>query len=595
MKVLIVGGFLGAGKTTAIRQLARFLSVRGERVAVITNDQGRALVDTELVRPNASWLREIGGGCFCCQYGELETALFAAADAGASIAIAEAVGSCTDLVATVLSPLAERAPLRFQLLPLAIVVDPWRVREIKSGAFTADVEYLYKKQIEEADVIVLSRADLVPPDVTEEVRAFAPHAAVASISSVEGTGFDAWMAAVPERPAAPLVIDYDRYAAAEANLGWFNGRAEVVSVVPFDPRAVLLHLLEQLKGLAVAHLKLSTLSPPGAFAAIVRRDGKVNAAFDDLPARATALEFLLNARVALSPADLETRVRSALIKAAGTASSTWKELACFEPGRPVPVHRYTYRCGTGDDASCCASFYERPDVNYLLGDSLHPGGTELTLRLAKELRLAGGGRLLDVACGKGTSLRAVLAAFPISGVGLDSSSTKAVSERFETVRGDAHRIPFPDASFDALLCECAVSTFADANGALNEMRRVAKPGARIAVSDMIVEGPIPEKLRPYAHTGACLAGARTERGYRALFEEAGFTVLAATDETAGLRAMLGLIKRNLVGAALAKKAGLLPAEVDIDVTKGRDLLREAEETIARGHVRYGAWILERAS
>ena len=88
MKVRIIGGFLGAGKTSAIRELARLLCDRGERVAIVTNDQGRALVDTELVRPSAAWVREIGGGCFCCRFEELEAALGAAADSGASIALA---------------------------------------------------------------------------------------------------------------------------------------------------------------------------------------------------------------------------------------------------------------------------------------------------------------------------------------------------------------------------------------------------------------------------------------------------------------------------------------------------------------------------
>ena len=135
MKVYLVGGFLGAGKTSAIRALSRALAARGERVAIVTNDQGHALVDTALVQGDAAMVSEIGGGCFCCRYPELEAALFAAEDAGASVAVAEAVGSCTDLVATVLSPLAERHGGRFRLAPLSIVVDPWRVREIANGAF----------------------------------------------------------------------------------------------------------------------------------------------------------------------------------------------------------------------------------------------------------------------------------------------------------------------------------------------------------------------------------------------------------------------------------------------------------------------------
>ncbi len=593
MKVRIIGGFLGAGKTSAIRELARLLCDRGERVAIVTNDQGRALVDTELVRPSAAWVREIGGGCFCCRFEELEAALGAAADSGASIALAEAVGSCTDLLATVLSPLAERAPGRFQLEPLSIVVDPWRVRDVARGAFTDDVAYLYRKQIEEADVVVLSRSDLGPPDVEDDIRSLSPEAAIVRISSATGAGLASWLAARPARPAAPLMIDYDRYAAAEASLGWFNGRARVSADFAFDPRRVLARTLEQLESLPIAHLKIATLTPAGGAAAIVRRGGQAELDFANLPERTCELTFLLNARVALPARELEQYVRDALAEASGSTTHTWEELACFEPARPVPVHRHAFRCGTGDDGSCCAAFYDRSDVRYLLGESFHPGGAALTLSLAKRLGLERGARLVDVACGQGASLRAVLGAFSISAVGLDSGAVAAQGDRLTTVRADAHAIPFDDGSFDAALCECALSTFRDPARALSEMRRVLRPGARMAVSDMIVEGPIPESLRPYAHTGACLAGARTFRGWNALFEEGGFQIVEALDESSALRTMLGGIKRKLLGVALAKAAGLLPAEIDIDVSKGRQLLREADATVAAGHVRYGTWIVAR--
>jgi hypothetical protein len=79
-------------------------------VAIITNDQGRALVDTALCQRDGGEVREIVGGCFCCRYDELEAALVGAAESGATVVIAEAVGSCTDLDATVLSPLADRHP-----------------------------------------------------------------------------------------------------------------------------------------------------------------------------------------------------------------------------------------------------------------------------------------------------------------------------------------------------------------------------------------------------------------------------------------------------------------------------------------------------
>ena len=210
MRVHVLGGFLGAGKTTRARALARKLGERGERVVLITNDRGRSLVDISLCEQDGVEVREIAGGCFCCRYDELEGALLGAADAGATVAVAEAVGSCTDLVATVLAPLADRHPDRFEIEQLGVVVDPWRVLELESGALPADVGYLFTKQIEEADVVLVSRLDLDPPDVAPTLRGLRPDAAIVAVSGATGDGLDRWMSAVPASMAAPLDLDYDR-------------------------------------------------------------------------------------------------------------------------------------------------------------------------------------------------------------------------------------------------------------------------------------------------------------------------------------------------------------------------------------------------
>lgn len=595
MKVHVVGGFLGAGKTTAVRRLAEHLRQRGERVAIITNDQGHGLVDTEAVRASAAEVREIGGGCFCCRYGDLEQALDAAADAGMSVAVTEAVGSCADLIATVLSPLADRRGVRFQVAPLSIVVDPWRVRDMARGAFSPDVAYLFRKQIEEADVIVVSRADASPPDVGAALRELAPAAAIVPFSGKTGEGAREWLAARPAKPSAPLVIDYERYGAAEAALGWLNGHVVITAARPFAPRALVLDILGALRALPIAHVKLAVVEPNQGTAAIVRRDGEPVLDLADLPLQTSELRLLINARVAIGAQELECAVRAAVSGAAVGATVLWDALASFEPQKPVPVHRHGYRCGSGDDASCCAAFYDRPEVRFLLGDSLHPGGTDLTLSLAESLELGDGKTVLDVACGRGTSLRALADRWHIHGTGLDAGGVAVNEARVTVLRGDAHAIPFEAASFDAVLCECAVSTFADQRQALGEIRRVLRASGRVAVSDMVVDGPIPELLRPYAHAGACLAGARTSKGWEELFREAGFEIEEARDESVHLGHMIGDIKRKLVGLALARASGTLPSEVNIDIKASRALIRAAEDTLRAGNVRYGAWILVRGA
>jgi G3E family GTPase len=110
-----VGGFLGAGKTLAIVAAARALRGRGLSVGVVANDQGHDLVDTAVFRGQGLPAVEIAGGCFCCRFDEL----LGAADrllgeSPVDVLLAEAVGSCTDLVATVYRPLRRFFPDRFR-------------------------------------------------------------------------------------------------------------------------------------------------------------------------------------------------------------------------------------------------------------------------------------------------------------------------------------------------------------------------------------------------------------------------------------------------------------------------------------------------
>src|ERR1041384_8565420 len=105
-RYIMIGGFLGAGEKTPIGLLAKHLTDQGLRVGLITNDQGRNLVDTAMLRSQGFATEEIPGGCFCCRFNSLVDAAEKLTTANRpDIFIAEPVGSCTDLVATVTYPL----------------------------------------------------------------------------------------------------------------------------------------------------------------------------------------------------------------------------------------------------------------------------------------------------------------------------------------------------------------------------------------------------------------------------------------------------------------------------------------------------------
>src|SRR2546429_7469822 len=106
MRIVLLGGFLGAGKTTTMLAAARHFEAAGERVAVVTNDQGADLVDTGLSRTAGLAAAEVTGGCFCCRFDDLvEVITRLRAEHDPTVVVAEAGGSCTHPQSTVVPPL----------------------------------------------------------------------------------------------------------------------------------------------------------------------------------------------------------------------------------------------------------------------------------------------------------------------------------------------------------------------------------------------------------------------------------------------------------------------------------------------------------
>jgi len=130
-RYLMIGGFLGAGKTTAVAKLARRLSDQGLRVGLITNDQGRNLVDTAMLRSQGFATEEIPGGCFCCRFNSLVDASQRLTESTRpDVFVAEPVGSCTDLAATVTYPLRRLYGDNFTVAPISVLVDPIRALRV---------------------------------------------------------------------------------------------------------------------------------------------------------------------------------------------------------------------------------------------------------------------------------------------------------------------------------------------------------------------------------------------------------------------------------------------------------------------------------
>ncbi len=361
IRFVMLGGFLGAGKTTAIGRLARWYQEQGLNVGVVTNDQAADLVDTNLLRSQGLQVGEVAGACFCCNFNELTgTVEKLAADQRPDVVLAEPVGSCTDLVATVVQPLLRLYDAQFDVAPYGVILKPSHGRRILRGetgsGFSPKAAYIFEKQLEEADFLILNRVDELTAneiaELTQLLEEKAPGTPILRISAKTGEGIEGLIEMLDQRGdfgRKILDLDYDIYAEGEAELGWLNSSLKLTAAEPFDLDQVLLEIVERLQTrlaeveAETAHLKTIGLWE-GAY-------GVANLVSSDSPAvmslpshcQTREADVVVNARVALDPAILRSYVEAVIDEVASDyqLQAHIHQTQSFRPGRPVPTHRYS--------------------------------------------------------------------------------------------------------------------------------------------------------------------------------------------------------------------------------------------------------------
>jgi arsenite methyltransferase len=253
--------------------------------------------------------------------------------------------------------------------------------------------------------------------------------------------------------------------------------------------------------------------------------------------------------------------------------------------------------------SCCASLYQQEAIRWLLGGELHPGGEDATRWALEVIGLARGERLLDVASGSGASALLAAREFGASVTGVDygaqavlAATAAARAERLEHqvrfARGDAEDLALPDESMDAVLCECSLCTFPDQPRAAAEMRRVLRPGGRVAISDVVVDRErLPDELLGPMANIACIGSARSRTGYEALLASEGLEVFAVEDRGEDAARLAERIEDRLRGARLLglDRAAGSPIGLDESIR----LIRLARRAIDDGTLGYAIFAASR--
>jgi G3E family GTPase len=358
VRLACIGGFLGAGKTTALIAAARELMARGTRVGAITNDQGSHLVDTTIVRDLGLDVTEITHGCFCCRFAEfIASASQLVEQHRPDVILAEAVGSCTDLAATVYAPIQRFHAAAFSLAPLSIFVEPARLRQLLRpvGPFDDSVRYLFEQQIREAELIILSKNDLLDaPEsdrLTSHLREWIGNVQVIAMSATTGAGVDEWVSHVLSTSARhdrALDIDYDTYGRAEASLGWLNATVDLVSTKEFSPTRLGETVIEAVRAgcadfdAAIAHVKILLATAHGNDRiALTTNDARPRWDRDASLTPVREASAIINARVATAPDTLRRIVEHALHSATHDLGVRAKmlDLESFAPAPPKrPAH-----------------------------------------------------------------------------------------------------------------------------------------------------------------------------------------------------------------------------------------------------------------
>ncbi len=242
--------------------------------------------------------------------------------------------------------------------------------------------------------------------------------------------------------------------------------------------------------------------------------------------------------------------------------------------------------------SCCSTLYEDKALQFLLGPSLHPGGLGLTRLLAQRIGLFPTDTVLDAACGLGESSRFIAKEYGCKVFGVDLSRTLAHSaskmhngDEANYLVGDGDHLPLRENSFTAAISECSMCLMPESRSGLREIFRSLKPGGRMGITDIVVNGPLPPELEETLMRFLCVSIEISWSEYPVVIKAEGFDRVEMTDQSGSLNELLEALRKRLFLAELLTAVGKLSIGKQ-RLDQGKRLVSLARAAVDQRSLRY---------
>ncbi len=216
----------------------------------------------------------------------------------------------------------------------------------------------------------------------------------------------------------------------------------------------------------------------------------------------------------------------------------------------------------------------------------------MTKRLADKIGMSSTDIVLDAACGLGESVRYLEAEYGCSAFGMDLSrglvhGTRSLRQRGNAgfLIGDGEQLPIRDNAFTAVISECSMCLMPRFDDGLSEVLRILKPGGRIGITDITIDGEIPSDLQDVLTRFLCISHSISWAGYPEALLAQGFRNVEVTDETRSLGELLEVIRKRLLVAELLTAIGKLSVRKE-QLDRGKRLVSLAKIAVERKNLKY---------